>query len=57
MALDIEELLKLFEQECPLKNNLSKEKNCDDECKHIFIPLFNTFCCKFCGIDQDRIKK
>jgi hypothetical protein len=26
-------------------------------CRHIFVPLFNTISCKYCGIDQDKVKK
>lgn len=29
--------------------------NNETKCIHEFIPMFNTICCKYCGVDKDKI--
>ena len=55
MPLRFEELLKLFEYNTA-KVEEENKKN-ETYCEHDFIPLFNTVCCKYCGIDKDKIKE
>ena len=49
--LTFEELLEKIDKEsCPVITNAKIE------CLHKFIPLFNTICCKHCGMNKSKEK-
>lgn len=56
VSLTIDELLELFE-EIKINYPEGKKEEADPDCIHEFIDMFNSRCCRHCGIDEKDARK